>query len=260
MTARTLTGRSDQPASRSRRAATPDRRVARLVIETAASPGLWGVVGSVLLVSLGLTLVLARFDLTDEATWTGVASITRWIAGVAGLTVVSGIRQIVVHGITRRDALRGLAVGTVALCGVAATAITVGAAIEWGVFAGHGQVTTPAGSVASLGVVWAVSASTLLAYVLGGAAIGVAFGSLPWGPAIAAIVPSLVPPVLTGALWGAVVDAEVAGTGPFDGLLRGLVEPGVAGGLAAFAVPLVAVALAWPLLRRGVALLEFPAT
>jgi hypothetical protein len=238
----------------------PSRRVAASAVSNGLQAPIWGIVAIVLLFSLALTFGLARFGSGDvDGAWTGVVSILRWICAVSGLMIVAGVRGLAHHGITRRDALRGMTLSALALIGLAAATITGGAALEWLLFAGDQRVATPVTSPTGLVVTFVVAVTVLLAYLVTGALLGMVFGTLPWGPAIALVVPCLMPAVLTEGLWAAAVGSALSLSGPVPaGVLGGVVGPGPLTGMAATAVCVASVALGYRILHRLSRYLAFP--
>ena len=110
-----------------------------------------------------------------------------------------------------------------------------------------------------MGVAAASAFTLLVAYLVTGSLLGMAFRTLPWGPAIVVALLGLLPAVLTEGLWTAAIGSDLPITGPTpDGLFTGLFDTGILPGAAAVTSCLLSVALALPVLRRLARYLTFP--
>lgn len=240
-------------------APSPARRVAGVTLSSAALPAVWWTIGVVAVISAGVSFALPRFGILEQGAWLGITSIARWVAGFAGVMIGSALRHLVAHGITRRDGFDGLVAGALGLSVVAGAVVAVGAGVEWLAFARVDAVTTPVASLTGVGVTWLAATTQLVAYLVSGALIGVAFGTLPWTVAIPVIVPALVPAAVTEALWATALAPVDPQSGPFQALQR-LVDlgPGTTTGALAVVVCVVTTAVGVAVLRRGVVRLHFP--
>lgn len=246
-------------ADRAGPATTPAGRVATTTLSVIALPAVWWVFATIAVIAIAISFGLARFGVFEQGAWTGISSISRYVAGAAGLMIGSALRHLVAHGVTRRDGFRGLTVGALGLTVAAGAIIAAGAGIEWLVFAAAESVTTPVSSAVGVGVTWLAATTQLIAYLVSGALIGVAYATLPWSIAIPATVVALVPAAATEALWAAALAPADPSSGPFRALLRGALDAGATTGMLAVLACVVTAALGYLVLRRGVVHLQFPA-
>lgn len=189
-------------------ARSPRRRVTQTVLSLVRASSFYAYPVVLVIVAAGIAIGIHTFGTLSNPTWGRTVNHVRFVVGAGGMVMFQVLRTIVVNGITRRDAVRGFAVGAVGLGALAGGIIALGYAVEWLIYRNAAGVEPHVTSLGELVVVWAASASVLLAYFVSGWLVAAAFRNLPWVTAIPAIVLALLPALVTETAWSAVIDAE----------------------------------------------------